>query len=453
MGTLPERFQEHVRARRLFPRPGKALVAVSGGPDSLALLTLMREAAPVFGLELIVAHANHGIQETSDQVAKSLGGHVESLGIPFELGELHLGADTTETEAREARYAWLRETQHRVGARYLVTAHHADDQVETVLLRVLRGSAPAGLAGIAAKSRGGLVRPLLPFTKSELASLTPDTRHPAPFEDPANSDPKHLRSWLRTTLLPLIRNRMGDGVTADLLGLSRHAARDRRAWDALPELLPELDLRVTAGSFSVARVPLGGYDASVAAALLRAAGRRAGIPIGPRRAGELHTLARNQSGRRIELGGGWIGEVEFDRLVVGRLGRRSQPGGREAAIATHDAGSTVFGEYRLEWRTDRAPAQIERSGWTTWVADARDTLTVRAPRAGDRLAPLGGVGHREVRRLLMEARVPRAARAGYPLLTYGETIVWVPGICRSEARLPQPGTPAVRLDVTECGES
>src|SRR5215472_15645190 len=123
MEGLRERFLEHVRTKRLFPRPGKALVAVSGGPDSLALLTLLHGAAEPLGLSLIVAHVDHGIQETSRQVGKSVSRQAEALGIPFESVELHLGPQATETEARDARYAWLRDTQRRVGARYLVTAH------------------------------------------------------------------------------------------------------------------------------------------------------------------------------------------------------------------------------------------------------------------------------------------------------------------------------------------
>ena len=449
MNPLAERFLDHVRTRRLFPRPGKALLAVSGGPDSLALLTLLRDAAPALGLELVVAHVDHGIREASGEEAKGLRRYVLSLGLPFESTELRLGPHATETEARDARYAWLRDTQKRHGARYLVTAHHQDDQVETILLRVLRGSGLAGLAGIPAKSKGGLVRPLLPFTKLELSSLTPDTRHLTPFSDPSNADPKHLRSWVRGTLLPLIDSRLGPGARADLLSLGRHAARDRRAWGALPELVPELALQHAPGSFSVARTPLARYDASLAGALVMAAARRAGIPVGPRRAARLVELARRQSGRRVELGSGWVGETVFDRLVVGRGAAKTG-----APVPVDDAGSAVFGDFRLSWRRERAPARIERTGWTTWVAGAGTGaggggLVVRAPRAGDRMAPLGGVGQREVRRLLMEARVPRAARPGYPLLAQGETIVWVPGICRSGAGLPEPGTPAVRLDVTE----
>jgi len=441
---LSERFLAHVRAHRLFPKPGKALVAVSGGPDSLALLALLGDARERFGLELIVAHVDHGIQQGSRDVATKVREKALALGLPFELGELHLGPDATETEAREARYAWLRDAQQRLNARYVVTAHHSDDQVETILLRVLRGSAPTGLAGIRSKSRGGLVRPLLPFSKAELQRLSA----PGAFEDPANRDPKHLRSWIRTTLLPLIESRLGDRVRDDLLGLGRHASRDAKAWLALPELLPELDVRSSDGAFSVARLPLAGYDAHVATALLRAAARRAGIPLGPRHALRLHELAKRQSGRRVELGGGWVGEAVFDRLSVGKV-----PDHPPETIPMKEEGTAVFGDYRLAWRTDQAPARLDRGGWTTWVAGLEGGLVIRAPQAGDRLAPLGGVGRREVRRLLMEARVPRAARAGYPVLAVGETIVWVPGICRGEARVPQPGTPAVRLDVTEYNEA
>src|SRR5207245_4221861 len=123
-------------------------------------------------------------------------------------GELHLGPEATETAARRARYAWFTEVQRRHTARYLVTAHHADDQVETILLRVLKGSGPAGLAGMPARGRGGIVRPLLPFSHAELAAYVAG-RGLAFHDDPANRDPRHLRSWLRVTPLPPLVARLG----------------------------------------------------------------------------------------------------------------------------------------------------------------------------------------------------------------------------------------------------
>src|SRR5690242_170802 len=182
--SLPSRLARHIARARLFHAPGGAVVAVSGGADSVALLDLLHGLAPTLGLTLVVAHADHGIASDSRTVGRSVRALAERYGLPFELGLLRLGPGATETAARAARYAWLREVQRRHDARYLVTAHQQDDQIETILLRLLRGSAPAGLAGIAARSRGGLVRPLLPFTKRELAAHAAARGLPV-YDDPA----------------------------------------------------------------------------------------------------------------------------------------------------------------------------------------------------------------------------------------------------------------------------
>src|SRR6266480_6006865 len=203
--SLPDRFRTHVVRARLFRSrpPATVVVAVSGGADSAALLDLLHGVAPELGLTLIVAHADHGIQPVGRSVGQAVKALAEQYGLPFELGELHLGPDATETAARRARYAWLADVQRRRAARYLVTAHHHDDQVETILLRLLRGSGPAGLAGMPARARGGLVRPLLPFTKTRLVDYVAVRGLPV-HDDPANRDPRHLRSWIRTVLLPLV---------------------------------------------------------------------------------------------------------------------------------------------------------------------------------------------------------------------------------------------------------
>ena len=445
MALLLERLRAHLDRARLFPAPGSAVLAVSGGPDSVALLDLMLAVARERGLSLVVAHADHGIRADSRTVGQSVGELARRSGLPFELGELELGPGATETAARRARYAWLALVQRRHAARYLVTAHHADDQVETILLRVLKGSGPAGLAGMPARGRGGIVRPLLPFSRAELAVHVAE-RGLAFHDDPANRDPRHLRSWLRVTLLPQLVTRLGTNLRADVLRLGRAAAVERRAWDRALELVPELRLQRSAGGFDVARAPLSRYDKALSAALLRAAARRVGLVLGTRRARRLLALAGRPSGRRLSLGAGWVAEVAFDRLRV----YRGSSGAATPIVASREKGSALFGGFRVEWAPGPAPARLPRSDWTTWIAGPR--WEVRAPRPGDRLVPVGGVGHRPVRRLLMEARVPRSSRASYPVVARGETILWVPGVCRSAADLPRPGARAVRLHVTECSE-
>src|SRR5256714_5763926 len=392
MALLLERLRAHLDRAGLFRAPGSAVLAVSGGPAPVALLDLMRAVARERGLSLVVPHAVHGIRAASRTVGQSVGELARQRDLTFELGELTLGPDATETAARRARYAWLTEVQRRHAARYLVTAHHADDQVETILLRVLKGSGPAGLAGMPARGRGGIVRPLLPFNRAELREYVAE-RGLAFHDDPANRDPRHLRSWLRVTLLPQLATRLGGNLRSDVLRLGRAAAVERRAWDRALELVPELRLQRRAAGFDVARAPLSRYDKALSAALLRAAARRVGLVLGTRRAHRLLALADRASGRRLSLGGGWVAEGAFHRL----RGAPGLPGAATQVGASGERGSAVFGGFRVEWAPGPAPARLPRSDWTTWIAGS--SWEVRAPRSRDRLVPAGRVGHPPLPRL------------------------------------------------------
>src|SRR5256885_16729613 len=179
MAPLLERLRAHLDRARLFPAPGPAVLAVSGGLDSVALLDLMHSVEHERGLLLVVAHADHGCQVERGKVGGRVRGLAATYAVPFELGELNLGPDATETAARRARYAWLAEVQRRHAARYVVTAHHADDQVETILLRVLKGSGPAGLAGMPARGRGGAVAPVGSVTRGRPPARVPGRGPPA----------------------------------------------------------------------------------------------------------------------------------------------------------------------------------------------------------------------------------------------------------------------------------
>src|SRR5207245_11157412 len=131
-------------------------------------------------------------------------------------------------------------------------------------------------------------------------------------DDPASADPRHLRSWVRTTLLPLLVDRLGERVRDDVLGSGRAAALERRAWDELLDRLPDLGLRTVRAGFDVARAGLGRYDDASSVTLLRAAALRVGFVLGIRAGRHLIELARRPSGRRLPLGRGWGAEVAFE---------------------------------------------------------------------------------------------------------------------------------------------
>jgi tRNA(Ile)-lysidine synthase len=402
----------------------------------VALAHLLTDAATARGHVLVVAHADHGIHPDSATVAERVRQLAVDLGLPVVTGRLELGALATEAEAREARYRWLRAECARLGAHGILTAHHADDQAETVLMRALRGSGPAGLAGMARRT-GDLVRPLLPFRREELAQYLLE-RGIAFWVDPSNADPKHLRSWIRTEVLPALERRLPD-VTARLLAVADQARGEREAWDAVLDRLHGLGVRVEHGRVSLEAVELASLPGGLPAQLGRVAAGRVGGRVSPAAARRAVRLARaGTSGQRVDLGGGWTAEMSFGRLVLGP----ATPG--EADVALPTEGECRWCGWRLTSRSGPAGA-VQRSGWQSWLPPG--DLSAGAPRSGERLRPLGGTGSRLISRLLQEARVPRGERAAWPVLRRDGVAVWVPGVSRSESCVPEPGREAVRIDV------
>src|SRR5438132_375797 len=363
MASLLDRFREHLQRARLLTRPGTAIVAVSGGPDSVALLDLLQAAAAERGLALVVAHADHQMQRGSGDVGKLVRALADRYGLPFELGQLALGADATETTARVARYAWLREVQRRRSARYLVTAHHQDDQVETVLLRVLRGSAPAGLAGIPARARGGLVRPLLAFTRAELVAHVAAQRL-AVHEDPANRDPRHLRSWIRLELLPLIERRRG--------GAGR---RDERAWRCRVRRVP----RGLASRSGPGAGGTGGVDDVVRGRRVAAA-RPAfrGPPVAAGRRGPPSPAALADGSARAAERAGTLPRLRLrrnDSVGARRMSQRGRSAGARnpsGAPRCYQGRRTSVGRRAgASWPGSCSTSRPSRAGSQSWAARSR----------------------------------------------------------------------------------
>jgi len=439
--TLPDRFAAHLASLQLAR--GRALVAVSGGSDSLALLHLLQAAGPPQGLDLVVAHADHGIHPESAAVAARVEAVAERLGLPVRVGRLALGPETSEADARRERYRWLRATLQAHGARHIFLAHHREDQAETVLMRVLAGSGPAGLSGMA-PMRGTLVRPLLPFGREELRAYLAEVGWPA-WQDPANAAPRHTRSWIRTAVMPILAAREPE-VTGRLVRVAAHAEAARGAWDAVLDALPELAVRMEGHAVSVAARPLSGYDSRLSRAVIQALGRRADLVVGAGAAAAIGALAaRGRSGAWLPLAGGGTAEIAFGRLRL--AGPATDPLPDERSIGGLAPGTESFGRWRVTWVAEPAPLAVSRDGWSSWFIPG--AYRVRRWRPGDRIRPLGGAGGRLVVRCLQDARVPRADRARWPMVTSagGDDVLWVPGICRGEASIPSSGTEAVRIDV------
>jgi tRNA(Ile)-lysidine synthase len=425
--------------RDLQLAPGNHLVAVSGGPDSMALLDLLHRTRSEHGLALTVGHVDHGIAKESGEVAAMVRSSAETMGLAYVSARLVLGPAAGETEARRRRLEALEQMRTSIGAGSIMLGHHADDQAETVLMRLLRGSGPAGLAAMNAAD-GTMVRPLLPFRRSQLAHYV-HVRGIRAWEDPANRDPRHLRSWLRTEVFPIVERRLPD-VVERLGRAGEDAGRTRSAWESVISELPGLDPTIDAAGVSVAAAPLAGYDSVLAGVLVRTLTRKAGHVIGHRRAEQVVQLVRNgQSGAWVPLGSSWRASLDFGRLRIGQVAE-TKPAAEPLAELVPP--SVAWGRWAFRLRREAAPSEVDRAASTAWFGTGR--LTVRGFQPGDKVRPLGGVGHRPLVRMLQEARIPRSERDRVPVVLVDDVPAWVPGVVRAEVALPRPGEEAWRID-------
>jgi tRNA(Ile)-lysidine synthase len=449
---LRARFAAHLRRSGLLPPDAPVLVALSGGVDSVVLLHLLR-----FGDEprrLVAAHLDHAMRPGSAADAAWVAGLCRAWGIPLVCGSAD-PPPRTEAAARDLRYAFLERQAAQAGAALIATAHHLDDQAETVLFRAARGAGLRGLAGILPR-RGAIVRPLLPFTRAEIL----DYARAAGLrwrEDPSNAAHVYARNRLRAEVLPPLERAVPGAVHA----LARLAARARaaeRGWDAvLDTLLEGVLLTADPGAPQVARDRLLAYPSEVQGRILRHLLRRHGFAPGwAGTTAAVEFIRSGVSGTGVTLEGGVRLEREFDRILVRLLLSAGTPADRAARLEGLEAGEVeaVVGgcSRRVRWGA-APPAAADAADRLLEVFDAsaiRFPLELRGWRSGDRIRLPGGT--KKLKKLFAERRVGRSGRSCVPILVEaGGRILWVVGFARAPAVRPVPGRPALYVTVTDVG--
>jgi tRNA(Ile)-lysidine synthase len=239
---------------------GPVVVACSGGADSLALLILATDA----GLDPVAVHVDHGLRPESASEAEVVRDAARHLGVAARCVRVEVGpGGNLEARARDARYAALEAERVRLSATAVLVAHTADDQAETVLLNLMRGSGASGLAGMPVR-RGHVVRPLLSARRTDVHAVVLE-RGLAPVLDPSNEDRAHRRNWVRLDALPALC----EGARRDLVPvLNRQAAVLRAEADLLDELADAL-LAEAGGDEPSVRVLAGAHPALARRAVRR----------------------------------------------------------------------------------------------------------------------------------------------------------------------------------------
>jgi len=419
------------------------LVAVSGGPDSTALLHLIHGVAGDLDLSVAAAHFDHGVRAESGAEAEEVRRRTGDLGVACRVGRAEEDLPLRQEAFREARYAFLRRVADDLGAGRIATGHQADDQAETVLFRILRGTGLRGLAGIPAR-RGRIVRPLLPFRRREILAWL-EAREIPWIDDPSNRDPRWERARLRQEVLPALEAAWGESVRDRLLALAGAARRAERALErsadrALRRCRVRRDGAWDEGSVALALDRVRELDRETAARVVRRAARERGVRLtrgGTQAAIEF--ISEGHSGTSVDIGGGLSVAREFDTLWIGRpleaakdaplRIETAEPGRGELRIGGRDLRVSWGGKapdaadvVRLELATDRLAFPLIVRGW----------------RAGDRIRTRAGT--RKLKELFREERVPASERSRIPVVVADDgSVVAVGELAAAPEVWPQGG--------------
>ena len=442
--------KETIGRHRLLAPGDTVVVAVSGGPDSVCLLDLLRELAPELSLSLHVAHLDHGFrgEESAgearfvERLARSLdmAVTVERRDVPAYCAERGLSA---QEGAREVRYAFLESVAQQIGARRIAIGHTANDQAETVVMRMLRGAGMAGLSGMPPK-RDRLIRPLIDVTRQQVLGYLAE-RSLEFVTDPSNSKLIYTRNRVRQELMPVLE-RFNPRVVEALAAEASVLREDLLALDHAAEVLLKDVLRQSGKRTLLEREGL----LALPPALRRWALSRAMDRLAPEsglsfvQTGDaLGFLQHAQSGRMMELPGGLVLEREYGTFVV-RLSAAPPSFDRELAVpgttASPDRGLVVLTEVR------KTSENMPESGNYLWQAQFDYAkialpLRLRSRRRGDVFQPAGmGGGRKKLQDFFVDEKVPRHRRDQVPILATEQDVLWVVGMRTDGRFLPGPGT-------------
>ena len=425
---MRQRVADFIAQHDLLRAGASAVVGVSGGADSVALLHMLTALAPSMGFTVCAAHFNHGIRGAAADADEAFVRRLcARLGVPLFCGQADVPSlaesrgQTLEQAAREARYAFLEEARVHFGADVIAVAHHMDDQAETLLLHLARGAGLAGLVGMKAR-RGRVIRPLLPLRRSEIEAYL--SQEGLSFcTDETNLLRDSTRNRIRLDVLPYLAEHVNPAIVPALCAASELLAQDEAY---LCEAAGQRLLSVQRGENAYDRAALAALPPALLGRAVRMALAAAGAEkdIERTHVEQVIALLQGRTGARLYLPGVDVW-VDYALLCVGRLPEEA-PEPFEVPLVRAGETCTEKGVFLAE---KVPPERFVRDPFIACFDLDKlpaEGLSVRSRRPGDRFFPLNAPGRRKLKEFFIDRKVPRAERE-VPLIACGQEILFVPG--------------------------
>lgn len=433
----------YIEQHRLLEEGDRVLVALSGGPDSLCLLHLLCALRLRYRLYLAVAHLDHGIRAEARQEAERVRRLAEEWRLPFvgaavDMPAFRRGQRLSPSEAsRILRYRFLLKAAEKQGAGKIALGHQLDDQAETVLFNLIRGTGPDGLAGILPRRPLGpveLIRPLLATTREEIENYCRE-KELAPILDPSNLQRTYTRNRIRLELIPHLEKSYNPRLKRALAGMAALVEADRSYLrEASQKEFARLSrfqgdrLLLERAAFAALPPALRGRVARLALSTCMPAKK-----IGRRQVEQLLRLAEGEGpARQLSLTARTLVRRSYDRLIFFRTPQDGAKQAQLTALPLQVPGRTVFGG-----GSTAVEAALCRPGELSWPPSPQQayldydtlppSLQLRGRRPGDRFYPQGAPGGKKLKNYLIDRKVPRHRRDHLPLVVAGSEVVWVAG--------------------------
>lgn len=415
----------------------KVLVAVSGGPDSMALLRSLDLLKGELGITLHIAHLDHRFRgKESAEDARFVAETARKLGIPITLERIDVpkfveeSGLSEEEGARRVRYEFLDRTADAVGASRIALGHNADDQAETVLMRLIRGGGMRGLSGIPPVRSNRFIRPLIRITRRQIEEFLRELGQDYRI-DSSNLKPIYTRNRIRLELIPML-SRYNPNISAVLARTGEILAAEDELLSQIAD--DELNRRLIERTKGHVRLSIEGFDElhmAIRRRIIRRAIEMAKGDLLNVDLTHIDSVLRMISGERpnaeVDLPGVRM-ERRYSELIATTLPRKDTPSYRytldlPGEVEIPEAGLRIVAEV-----TDERPQSMGERDTAVLDLDRLSTpLIVRNRRPGDRFVPLGMKGSRKVKDFFIDEKVPPELRDRTPILLSGDEIVWVAG--------------------------